>query len=161
DQAKTDDAKKKRAQAIKDGKVTPEMFDKAFEDTSKKFYAQAEKDLDGGLQVLAALKKACDSRFTDEGPSFGPLQAALEATRHVVHGFLQKKREKEPDPIEEVNPAAAVSEAAGSVTTAEAGRPWGMISLEGSSEPPERMEAVRKIAEAAAFLRRREPKSPA
>src|ERR1039458_3626334 len=50
DQAKTDEAKKKRAQHIKDSKVTPEAFDSAFEETPKKFYAQAEKDLDSCLQ---------------------------------------------------------------------------------------------------------------
>jgi type VI secretion system protein ImpA len=36
-----------------------------------------------------------------------------------------------------------------------------VFSVETSSEPPDRLEAVRKIAEAAAFLRRREPRSPA
>ena len=46
DQAKTDDAKKKRAALVKEGKLTPEIFDKAFEETPKKFYAQAEQDLD-------------------------------------------------------------------------------------------------------------------
>ena len=32
-----------------------------------------------------------------------------------------------------------------------------LLSVESSSEPPDRIEAVRKVAEAAAFLRRREP----
>jgi len=36
DQAKTDEAKKRRAQLVKDGKLTPEAFDKAFEETPKK-----------------------------------------------------------------------------------------------------------------------------
>src|ERR1039457_7009285 len=35
DQAKTDDAKKKRAQLIKDGKLAPEVFDKSFEETPR------------------------------------------------------------------------------------------------------------------------------
>jgi type VI secretion system protein ImpA len=165
DQAKTDDAKKKRAQLIKDGKIAPEVFDKAFEDTPKKFYAQAEKDLDTSLQILAQLKDVCDAKFTDEGPSFGPLRTALEATRHIIHGFLQKKREKEPDPVEEVAPQAGAdgdsAPAAGDASTAVPARVGVYFSVETSSEPPDRMDAVRKIAEAAAFLRRREPKSPA
>src|ERR1700678_3607211 len=102
DQAKTDEAKKKRALAIKEGKLAPEVFDAAFEETPKKFCAQAEKDLDACLQTLAQLKEACDPRFPDEGPSFDRMRSALEATRHLVHGFLQKKREKEPDPVEQV-----------------------------------------------------------
>lgn len=159
DQAKTDEAKKKRAGLVKEGKLTPENFDKAFEETPKKFYAQAEQDLDASLATLAQLKKTCDEKFGDDGPAFGPLQSALDATRHLIHGFLQKKREKEPDPVEVVataeNPAEGQAEAAGPVRTGL------LISLETSSEPPDRVDAIRKVADAAAFLRRREPTSPA
>jgi len=163
DQAKTDDAKNKRAQLIKEGKLTPEVFDKAFEETPKKFYAQAEKDLDTCLQTLAQLNKFCDEKLGSEGPSFGPLKSALEATRHIVHGFLQKKREKEPDPVEAV-PAAPGGDAEAAAGAAGESGPVHtgvLISVETSSEPPDRLDAIRKIAEAAAFLRRREPKSPA
>ena len=163
DQAKGDDAKKKRAQFVKEGKLTPELFDKAFEETPKKFYAQAEKDLDACLENLTRLKKSCDEKFGDEGPAFGPLQSGLEASRHLIHGFLQKKREKEPDPVEVVPVAegapGAEGEAAG--TAASAVRAGVMISLDGSSEPADRVDAIKKVAEAAAFLRRREPQSPA
>jgi len=161
DQAKTDDAKKKRAALVKDGKLTPEAFDKAFEETPKKFYAQAEKDLDGSLQILSSLKKLCDEKFGDEGPSFGPLQSALEATRHPIHQMLQKKREKEPDPVEVVATAEAAPGAEGAGAGESPVRAGVFISVETSSEPADRMEAIRKVAEAAAFLRKREPKSPA
>jgi type VI secretion system protein ImpA len=161
DQAKTDDAKKKRAALVKDGKLTPEAFDKAFEETPKKFYAQAEQDLDACLQTLTQLKKTCDEKFGDDGPAFGPLQSSLDATRHLIHGFLQKKREKEPDPVEVT--ATAENAAEGEVQAEGAGpvRTGVLISLETSSEPPDRVDAIRKVAEAAAFLRRREPTSPA
>ena len=163
DQAKSDDAKKRRAQLVKDGKLTPELFDKAFEDTPKKFYAQAEKDLDACLENLTHLKKSCDERFGDDGPSFGPLQSALDASRHLIHGLLQKKREKEPDPVEVVPAAEAASGAEGEGAAAGAGpvRTGVLITVEGSSEPADRVDAIKKIAEAAAFLRRREPQSPA
>jgi type VI secretion system protein ImpA len=163
DQVKGEEAKKKRAQLIKEGKLTPELFDKAFEETPKKFYAQAEKDLDACLENLTRLKKSCDEKFGDEGPAFGPLQSALDASRHLIHGFLQKKREKEPDPVEEVPAAEAAPGAGGEAGPAAAGpvRTGVLISIEGSSEPPDRIDAIKKIAEAAAFLRRREPQSPA
>jgi type VI secretion system protein ImpA len=163
DQVKTEDAKKKRALQVKDGKVTPEAFDRAFEETPKKFYAQAEQDLDGCIQTLGLLKKACDSKFVEEGPAFGPLQSALEASRHLVHGFLQKKREKEPDPVEVVAAAENTPgvEGDGSGGTTEGARTGVLLSLESSSEPADRLDAIRKVAEAAAFLRRREPTSPA
>jgi type VI secretion system protein ImpA len=162
DQAKSDDAKKKRTLAIKEGKVAPEVFDTAFEDTPKKFYAQAEKDLDACLQLVRQLQESCDPKFVEEGPSFGPLRTALEATRHLIHGFLQKKREKEPDPVEPVAvQGGAEGSAAGDAAATGQVRVGVLITVETSSEPPDRVEAIAKIAEAAAFLRRREPKSPA
>ena len=163
DQVKGDESKKKRAQLVKEGKLTPELFDKAFEETPKKFYAQAEKDLDACLENLTRLKKSCDEKFGNEGPAFGPLQSALDASRHLIHGFLQKKREKEPDPVEEVPAAEAALGAEGAGGPAVAGpvRTGVLISVDGSSEPPDRIDAIKKIAEAAAFLRRREPQSPA
>lgn len=163
DQVKGDEAKKKRAALIKEGKVAPELFDRAFEETPKKFYAQAEKDLDACLENLTRLKKTCDEKFGKEGPAYGPLQSALESTRHVIHGFLQKKREKEPDPVEVVPAAEAAPGTEGEVAGAGATpvRTGVLISVEGSSEPADRVETIKKIAEAAAFLRRREPQSPA
>jgi len=163
DQAKTDEAKKKRAQLVKDGKLTPEQFDKVFEDTPKKFYAENEKTLDDCLQTLKELKAFCDEKFQDEGPSFGPLESTLQQCRQLVHSFLQKKREKEPDPVEEVPIEASDSDAEGAEESSSTGavRTGISFSLETSSESPDRLEAITKIAEAAAFLRRREPKSPA
>jgi type VI secretion system protein ImpA len=160
DQAKTDEARKSRAQAIKEGKLTPEAFDKAFEETPKKFYLQAEQDLDACRQTLAQLNKVCNEKFGVEGPAFGPLQSTLEAERHLIHNLLQKKREKEPDPVEvapAAESAAAGGEGAGGAAPVRSGV---LISIENSSEPPERMDAVKKIAEAAAYLRRLEPQSP-
>ncbi|HKV82490.1 MAG TPA: type VI secretion system protein TssA [Candidatus Sulfotelmatobacter sp.] len=163
DQVKGEEAKKKRAQLVKEGKLTPELFDRAFEETPKKFYAQAEKDLDACLENLTRLKKSCDEKFGDEGPAFGPLQSALDTSRHLIHGFLQKKREKEPDPVEVVPAAEAVPGAEGDGGSAGAGpvRTGVLISVDGSSEPPDRIDAIKKIAEAAAYLRRLEPQSPA
>jgi len=163
DQVKGDEAKKKRAALIKEGKLTPEAFDRAFEETPKKFYAQAEKDLDACLESLSHLNKSCDEKFGDEGPAFGPLKSGLEASRHLIHSFLQKKREKEPDPVEVVPATEAAPGAEGEAAAAGSApvRTGVLISVEGSSEPADRVDTIKKIAEAAAFLRRREPQSPA
>ncbi|MGO9272161.1 MAG: type VI secretion system protein TssA, partial [Terriglobia bacterium] len=162
--AKSNEAKQSRAAALKQGKVSPEILDKCFEETSKAFYAQREKGLDGCLGILAQLKASCDAKFGDASPSLGKLESALGEIRPVVHGFLQKKREKEPDPVEEAPPGPAAEAAPGSTGESVApgpARTGVLISVETSSEPPDRLEAVRKIAETAAFLRRREPRSPA
>jgi type VI secretion system protein ImpA len=162
--AKTPEAKQARASAIaNEGKVAPEAFDKCFEETPKAFYAKAEKDLDSCLGILAQLKESCEAKLGDAAPSWGRLESALGEIRVVVHGFLQKKREKEPDPVEAPPAEVSAEMAPGLEGTAAAGpiRTGVLISVETSSEPPDRLEAIRKIAEAAAFLRRREPTSPA
>ena len=162
--AKSPEAKQARAAAIKQGKVALEALDKCFEETPKAFYANGEKDLDACLQILTQLKESCDAKFGDMSPSFGKLESVLGEIRPVMHGFLQKKREKEPDPVEAAPPEAAAEGAPGSAGESAATGPvrTGVVfSVETSSEPPDRLEAVRKIAEAAAFLRRREPRSPA
>jgi len=159
DQAKSDEARKKRAQLIKEGKLAPEAFDKVFEETPKSFYAQTEKDLDESLRLLSQLQESCDPKFGDEGPSFVPLRSTLESIRHVVHGLLQKKREKEPDPVEEV--AAAASEPETNSVAAKSSGVGFVISFEAGSEAPDRIEGVRKLVEGATLLRRRDPISPA
>ena len=161
DQAKSDEAKKKRAVLVNEGKLTPEAFDKAFEETPKKFYAQAEQDLDACLQTLAQLRRTCDEKFGDDGPAFGPLKSSLDLARHSIHGLLQKKREKEPDPVAAVAPAGNPAEGEAQAENTGPVRTGVLISVETSSEPPDRVDAIRKVAEAAAYLRQREPTSPA
>lgn len=164
DQAKGEKEKKLRAQRLTQGKLAPEAFDKAFIDTPKAFYLQAEKDLDDCLKAVASLDALCGQKFKDARPSFGKLQGALGEVRHTVHSLLEKKRETEPDPIEEV-PVTTTTEdgqagAAGSPSTP-AAAPGIVFSVLTSSEPADRREAIASVARVAAFLRKREPFSPA
>jgi type VI secretion system protein ImpA len=166
DQAKTPDQKKAREALLKQGKVAPEDFDKSFAETPKAFYLQAEKNLDGCLATVDSLGKACDAKFGETAPSFTAFKKALEEVRHTVHAFLQKKRETEPDPVEVAAPEAATAESAGAGAAAEGGAaaetPGGiLISVQASSEPADRRDVISSIAAAAAFLRKREPYSPA
>jgi type VI secretion system protein ImpA len=108
DQAKTDKDKKTRSTMIADGKMAPEVFDKAFAETPKAFYLKAEKDLDACLESLANLDKYCDEVFEDDSPGFGKLKTGLTEVRHTIHLLLEKKREKEPDPVEEENGASCL-----------------------------------------------------
>ncbi|HEV2493982.1 MAG TPA: type VI secretion system protein TssA [Terriglobia bacterium] len=166
DQAKSAEQKKSREAQLKENKLAPEAFDKAFTETPKAFYLQAEKDLDACLAGAGTLEKLCDEKFgSSSAPSFRTLRTALEEVRHLVHALLEKKRETEPDPVE-VAPAgeAAAATAEGGVAPGGAGAaPTASIlfSVANSSEPEDRREAVASVARAAAFLRQREPLSPA
>jgi type VI secretion system protein ImpA len=162
-QVQGDKEKKLRQQRISEGKLTPEEFDKAFVDTPKAFYLQSEKDLDSCLAELSSLDKLCRAKFGDSGPSFGGLRTALEEVRQTVHILLQKKRETEPDPVEETpveGDAASGDESAGTGGR-RAASPAIVISIANSSEPQDRKEVIESIARAAAYLRKREPFSPA
>ena len=70
DQIKTDKDRKARSVMIENGKIEPEAFDKAFNETPKAFYLQAEKDLDSCIEALAALDTYCDEVFEDDAPAF-------------------------------------------------------------------------------------------
>jgi type VI secretion system protein ImpA len=163
-QATGDKEKKVRADRIAEGKLTPEDFDRAFVETPKAFYVQTEKDLDACLAALKSLDEACDEKFGNAGPSFGKLKTGLEEIRHTIHSLLQKKRETEPDPVEE-SPAEGGAEVAGdgsaAMTRGGSAVPSIVISVMNSSEPADRREVIASVAKAAAFLRQREPLSPA
>jgi type VI secretion system protein ImpA len=161
DQVKTDKERAARAKVIAAGKIAPEVFDKAFADTPKAFYLQAEKELDGSIEALDTLEKYCDEQFEDDAPSFGKLKDGLKEVRQVVHSLLQKKREKEPDPVEP-EPVAEGAADGGGGDAAEGGAvAAGGFAGFGSAEPADRRQAVAGVAGAASFLRKREPFSPA
>ncbi len=159
DQAKTDKDRKTRSKLIQDGKLAPEVFDKAFAETPKAFYLTAEKDLDRCLQALEALEKFSNENFEDDSPSFTKLKTGLTDVRHMVHALLTKKREKEPDPVEEAPPVEVQqADPAADGDTAAPAAAFAALSM---SEPADLRQAVAGIAAAAAFLRKREPLSPA
>ncbi len=161
DQAKTDKERDTRSTAIQAGKIPPELFDKAFAETPKAFYSSAERDLDACLQALDSLEKYCDERFEDDAPAFSKLKNGLTEVRQTVHTLLNKKREKEPDPVEAV-PLTATQEATGSGDGDTVSPAWtGALPSVSLGEPADRRQAVAVIATAAAFLRKQEPFSPA
>ena len=160
--AKSKDQKAAREKALKDGKLAPELFDKSFAETPKAFYADLERNLDGALQALRTLDETCVKRLGHQtAPSFTKFQETLQEVRHVVHQFLQKKREIEPDPVEPPPVAAALDPrppaAAEMVQAVAAAAP----STPAFAVFAEQDEATRSIAAAAAVLRRRDPASPA
>ena len=159
DKVTTDKDRKIRAAMIADGKMAPEVFDKAFNETPKAFYAQAEKDLDGCLDVVGKLDAYCDEKLENDSPGFGKVKTALTEVRQAVHQLLDKKREKEPDPVE----VAPVEEVPAEVEgQAEEGAPVAVtISAALVGEPADRRQAVGGIVAAASFLRKKEPHSPA
>ena len=166
EQAQNDKDKKARAKKIAEGKLAPEAFDKSFAETPKAFYLQAEKNLDACLAALQQLDELCTAKFGAVAPSFGKLKAALDEVRLVIHQLLQKKREAEPDPVVASPEPAPVAQAQAAppltaIGQGSEGSPIPVPVAMVSAEPLDRGDAVNSVARAAAFLRKREPHSPA
>lgn len=159
DQVKNDKERKTRSAMLEHGKIAPEVFDKAFAETPKAFYAQAEKELDGCLETLGKMDAFCDEKLEDDSPGFAKLNTALTEVRQIVHQFLDKKREKEPDPIEEIPPEDTPEASMSGDQGLEGITPGASAPL--ASELTDRRQAVAAIVAAAAFLRKKEPLSPA
>lgn len=160
DQAQSKEQKTAREKALKEGKLAPEIFDKSFVETPKAFYADQEKQFDAAVAAVTALDEICKNKFTDLAPGFGRLSEGLTEVRQLVHTLLQKKRETEPDPVEEVPAEAAEAGAEGEAASEGGGA---AIGLGGhvSAEPAERREAIEAVVAAAAVLRKRDPFGPA
>ena len=95
--ADSEEKRQARADAIADGKITQEQFDKEFDETPKKYYVSLLETFDAAIESLAALGQVCDEKFGDVTPSFGTLDRALQEVRQTVYILLTLKREKEPD----------------------------------------------------------------
>ncbi len=166
--SQSDQKREARAQAIADGKIPQEEFDRQFEETPKKFYTALLEAFDGSMESLTALSDLCGQKFGDIAPSFGTLQRTLEEVRQTVYILLQAKREKEPDEVA-APPAESEEEreeevelAAEPVSAATAAAPARAPVRKGSlaAEPVDRDDAIARVVSAAKFLRQQDPYNP-
>jgi type VI secretion system ImpA family protein len=92
------DRQHQRAMAIKEGKLTPEEFNQAFEETPKTFYIKLVGDFDAALDSVDALAAACREKFGELAPSFDHLGSVLLEIRGLIDLLLQKKPDIEVPP---------------------------------------------------------------
>jgi type VI secretion system protein ImpA len=163
-----DKAKKAaREDALKQGKVPPEEFDEAVEQTEKAFYKTLAQQLEESKQALRELDEFCTDKFSDEPPSFTQLSRTFDEVGNVVQILLLKKLAKDPDPVEVVEEPApeqaapAASDAGPSIGPEVASRgasdQFDFSDL-GEIKNPE--QAAMHIVAAAQFLRQKNPASP-
>jgi type VI secretion system protein ImpA len=154
EEASQSDAKREaRAQAISDGKITAEDFDKAVAASPKAFFEQSRADLEGCLEALTSLSQVCDSRFGDFRPSFAALREALEEIQQLTRMLLTKRLEQEPE-----QRAAADQSVAGEQPTAgieaEGVSAFARGKKERAGEPASRDDAYDLVIAVARFLRK-------
>jgi type VI secretion system protein ImpA len=143
-----------REQAIAEGKVSGEQFDKAVAATPRAFYEDVAVDLGAASDQWQALTRVIDEKFGRDAPSLIEVRNSLEQCRDVVGPILRRKRELEPDPTPGTQGSPAPS-----VTTAEGGAGEAAAPASGI-DPVDRADALRRLGAVAAFFRRTEPHSP-
>jgi type VI secretion system protein ImpA len=151
-----------RQQAIEDGKLSAEEFDRGFDATPKAWYKELAADVDGSVEALGDLDRVSRERFGDTAPNFLRLQDSLAEVQRVVRQLLAKKLELEPDPPELV--AAAAPATAASQTTTGSDSPQRASAADqpfAHHEVVDRESATASAIAAARFLRSNEPRSPA
>ena len=161
EQAQSDTAKLDlRAEAIEEGKITPEEFDKGFEATPGAWCLELYKSLESLMEQVTALSAYCDEKFGEAAPEFGTLHKSLEEVhpdrpradeterRHGGTEEPEAEPEAEPEEVEaaavRANPAAAAPRPAARRATA-------------GAEPASRDEAVERVLAAARYLRKENP----
>ena len=165
------DAKREaREQAIKDGKITGEEFDKSFAATPKSFYVGLQGSLESALTTLDSLEQFCEEKYGVEGPALSTLRTSIEEVAQVAKSLLAEKRKTDPDPVEE-QPGEAAEEAieadeeldrpSPAVRQAKPVLAFAMKSREMvSPKPVDWDDAVNRIRECAQFIQEERPASP-
>jgi len=164
DAAQSEQKRAAREQAIADGKVTLEEFEKDSAATTTAQYEGWVAALDGSLESIDSLRELCDEKFGNYAPSFTPLKTALEEVRNVANQILQKRldqegRRSEPEEVE-VEAEPEYSEDSGS-EAASAAAPARKKKVVAGLEPQDLDEVTPRLAAVARFLRQQDSSSPA
>lgn len=155
---------KARTAALAEGKISPETFDKSFDETKKQFYKDLERDWKSAQESLQQLDDLCKEKFGSFAPSFVPLRKAVDEVANAVHVLLLKKLKVEPDPVEAAAPSETVDSESGTETpTVTLALPTGtqldLSKFEGG-EIKSADQAVLHTVVAAQFLRQKNPSNP-
>jgi len=164
DAAQSEQKRASREQAIADGKVTFEEFEKDSTATPTAQYEAWVAALDGSLESIDSLRTLCDEKFGNYAPSFTPLRNALEEVRNVANQILQKRLDQEgrrPEPEEtEVEAEPQYADDSGN-NAASAAAPARKKKAVAGLEPQDLDEVTPRLAAVARFLRQQDSSSPA
>jgi type VI secretion system protein ImpA len=137
-----------KTQAEKERRCTADTWRKAKAATRRAFVEGVVYTLEECVAGFAELNRVIDEKFDrNQTPGMPNLKKALDALQTQVGKLLEEKRLEEPDESELAEGADGSAEAVGS-----GGGAAGTISG--------RREALRRLAEIAAFFQRTEPHSP-
>jgi type VI secretion system protein ImpA len=100
----TDDKKKRDYdQALADGHVSMEMFERAVKETKRADYEELNSDFEQTYNEFKALEKVVDEKFGDMAPNLSTCRTALSEMKQAIADVLEKKRLAEPDSLATAN----------------------------------------------------------
>ncbi|MCX6624374.1 MAG: type VI secretion system protein TssA, partial [Acidobacteria bacterium] len=159
-----------RRNAVAEGKLTAEEFDKGLELTSLDFLEKLLAEIDGCLENLDGLSESCESHFGEYSPTFGRLKETIEEVRAAVNTFYRRKgggqtaeveEETAPEPDAEAVFSDSGSSGRSESAPAAAAPPRAKASRKvTSAEPADLEDAALRLAAVAKFLRAQDATSP-
>ncbi len=154
----------RRNEAIAEGQITPEEFDKGLESTPVAFSQKAHDDLTALMEQTEALNTYCLEKFGDASPDLGPLRNALEEVHQTARilllqkGGLRSQSSQEEEIIDDASPDSAADSSAYIEQGAQnAAAPQRVRRAAGGVQPTDGEDAVARILAAARFLRKENP----
>lgn len=85
-------------EAIAEGKLGIEEFEKAVNRSSKAFYAQLNSQIEQCLDAFTHFDNLLDEKFGSEAPRTADFKKALEDCQRFIAKTLKQKKELDPDP---------------------------------------------------------------
>lgn len=144
-----------KTQAETERRATAELWEKAKARTRRAFCESANYDLEECRTALAELNRIVEEKFDrNQVPGLNNLSKALDDVHTLVKRLLEEKRAEEPDPADE----EAIAGEGGELTNGNGTGAAAGISVGGAVQ--NRSDALKRLAEIAAFFQKTEPHSP-
>ena len=139
--------------------LTAEAFDEAVAKTKRAFYERLATDVRDARAAFLDFDRATDDHFGREAPGLTEVGLALEEVEPLVERLLDAKREQEPSPDDE--PAESEPEAEPEAEPESIVRRPKAAARSASGPIADADDALRRILDAAAYLRQNAPDDPA
>jgi type VI secretion system protein ImpA len=147
------DDEAKVAEKRRQAEERKQRFERAVAGAGGDFYRRLHREIVEAQQELKALDKTLDEKFQQQAPGTTAFREAVDACRSLAAQFLKQTGGDLVD-------APAETEAA-ETTTAENGDAASRKAAGGGNGPiRDRVDALKRLEEVAAFLRQTEPQSP-
>lgn len=156
--AAADDSEKRRQleEALQEGKLDGEKFDKAVAGTPLAHCTALLEQLSDCWDVYEQLDQVLDEKYGEVAPSLRAVKDAIGECRFLMNSIVKKKGGVGLDVVE----APEARNGVGAEVVGAAGATATVGTFSGGIEPHDRSEALRRLAAVAEFFRKTEPHSP-